>query len=126
MHFPLTFPFEYRFLISLFVTIVVETAVLIGLIKLVFKIPTLQLTMKRCVFAGFFASFATLPYLGFVLPVLIHSYPLLLICGECGVFIIETIAYVYLLNLPIKKTVILSFVANSASILVGLVVIPPF
>ena len=126
MHLPATISIEARFLISLLVTVVVETAVLICYIRFIFKIASLQLPLRRCLFAGFFASFATLPYLWFVLPAFVHSYPLLVTTGELGVFVVEAVAYIFLLGLPFRKTAVLSFTANLASIIVGLLVLPPF
>jgi hypothetical protein len=126
MHIPGNIFFEVRFLISLAITVVVETAVIMCCIRFLFKIPSLQLSLRRCLFAGFFASFATLPYLWFVLPAFVHPYPLQVTAGEFGVFIIEAVAYQFLLNLPFRKTVILSFLANLASIIVGLFLVPPF
>ena len=126
MHIPGNISFELRFLISLAITVAVETAVIMCCIRFWFKISSLQLPVGRCVFAGFFASFATLPYLWFVLPAFVHPYPLQVSAGEAGVFVIEAVAYLFLLNLPFRKTALLSFLANLASIIVGLVVVPPF
>ena len=126
MHFPQNFPYESRFVIALCTTVVVETAVIIGLIRLLFKIPPVRLSTHRCLFAGFFASFATLPYLWFVLPSFIHPFPVLVTTGETGVYLLEAMAYVYLLNLPFKKTLVLSTAANTASIVAGLLLLPPF
>jgi hypothetical protein len=126
MHLPATFPFELRFVISLLITVITETAVLVCFIRFFFKIGHEKLSTNRCLFAGFFASFATLPYLWFVLPAFIHSYLIEVIIGEAGVYLLEAIAYVYLLNMPFKKTFLLSASANTASIIVGLLVLPPF
>jgi hypothetical protein len=117
--------FESLFLISLGVTVFVETAVILCLIRLVFKITSSRLSWTRCFFAASFTSFATLPYLWFVLPAFIHPYPLLIASGELSVFIIEAAAYVFLLNLSFRRSLILSFFANLASIIVGLFVVPP-
>jgi hypothetical protein len=126
MHFPGNISFEVRFLISLAITVVVETAVIVSCTRFWFKIPSSQLTLRRCLFAGSFASFATLPYLWFVLPAFVHSYPLLITGGETGVFIIEAVAYIFLLDLPLRKTAVLSFLANFASIIAGMILMPPF
>jgi hypothetical protein len=126
MHLPATFSIEARFLISLIITVAVETTVIICCIRFLFKITSLQLPLRRCLFAGFFASFATLPYLWFVLPAFVHPYPLLVTAGELGVFTVEAVAYIFLLDLPFRKTAVLSFTANLASIFVGLLVLPPF
>jgi hypothetical protein len=126
MHLPANISLEARFLISLMITVAVETTVIICCIRFIFKITSLQLPLRRCLFAGFFASFATLPYLWFVLPAFVHPYPLLVTAGEFGVFAVEAVAYIFLLDLPLRKTVVLSFTANLASIIVGLLVLPPF
>src|SRR5271157_1928514 len=118
--------YELRFVYALVVTVVVETFVIVCLIRFFYKITSQQLSTRRCLFSGFFASFATLPYLWFVLPALIHPYLLLVTVGEAGVYFLEALAYVFLLNLPFKKTVVLSVVANSASIIAGLWAMPPF
>jgi hypothetical protein len=119
-------PFEVRFLIAAGITVIVETAVILCIIRLGFKIGASKVSWGRILFAGFFASFATLPYLWFVLPAFIHSYALMVAFGELGVFLLEAGAYVFLLNLPAGRTLILSFAANIASILVGLLLVPPF
>jgi hypothetical protein len=118
--------YESRFIIALCATVVVETAVIIGLIRLFFKISPVRLSTHRCLFAGYFASFATLPYLWFVLPSFIRPYTILVTTGETGVYLLEALAYVYLLNLPFKKTFVLSTAANTASIIAGLFLLPPF
>lgn len=126
MHFPVNFPFELRFVIALLITIITETIVIVCCIRFLFKIGPEKLSLHRCLFAGFFASFATLPYLWFVLPSFILSYSIEVIIGEAGVFIVEAVAYVYLLNMPFRKTIALSVSANIASIIVGLLVLSPF
>jgi hypothetical protein len=126
MHLPVNFPFELRFVISLVITVITETAVLVCCIRFFFKIGLEKLSTHRCLFAGFFASFATLPYLWFVLPAFIHSYLIEVVIGEAGVYLLEAVAYVYLLNMPFNKSFLLSVLANTASIIVGLLVLPPF
>jgi hypothetical protein len=118
--------FDVRFLVSLAITVVVETCVIVCCIRFIFKITSLQLPLHRCLFAGFFASFATLPYLWFVLPAFVHSYPVQVTAGESGVFVIEAAAYMFLLDLPLRRTVVLSFLANLASVIAGLFLVPPF
>jgi hypothetical protein len=126
MHVPMNISFDVRFLVSLAITVVVETCVIVSCIRLIFKITALQLPLRRCLFAGFFASFATLPYLWFVIPAFVHSYPVQVMAGESGVFVIEAAAYMFLLDLPLRRTVALSFLANLASVIVGLFLVPPF
>ncbi len=108
------------------VTVVVETAVILALIRLLYKLPPSRLGWTRCLFAGFYASFATIPYLWFVLPAYISSYLPCILAGEIGAFVLEAIAYVFFLNLPLRRAAVLSFIANISSIVVGLIVLPPF
>lgn len=126
IHFPQQFPLEARFLVALAVTVVVETAVIVALVRALVKVQAGRPGLTRCLFAGFFASFATLPYLWFVLPAFVHPYALLVAAGETGAVLLEAAAYVFLLNLPFRTTIVLSLCANLASIAVGFLVMPPF
>ncbi len=118
--------FEARFLVALALTVLVETTVILGLVRMAFRLAASELSLARCLFAGFFASFATLPYLWFVLPAFIRSYGASVVVGELGVFAVEAVAYVYLLNLPLRRTAVLSLVANLASIAAGFLWLPPY
>lgn len=126
IHFSQQFSLEARFLVALAVTVVVETAVLVALVRLLVKAQAGRPGLARCLFAGFFASFATLPYLWFVLPAFVRPYGVLVATGEAGVVIVEATAYVFLLDLPFRTTLVLSLCANLASIAVGFLVVPPF
>jgi hypothetical protein len=113
------------FLVALAVTVIVETAVILAMIRFVYKVPAINLSLARTLFAGFFASFATIPYLWFVLPAFLSPYSVQVLVGETGAILFEAIAYVFLFNLPFRRTIILSLVANLASITVGLLILPP-
>jgi hypothetical protein len=117
--------YEIRFLIALAVTVVTETTVIFILIRALWKIASSDLSTARCLFAGIFASFATLPYLWFVLPAIVKPYELQVVSGEIGVFVVEAVFYYYLLNLSIRRSALLSFSANAASIIVGVIVFRP-
>ncbi len=126
IHLPPNFPFESRFLISMLITVIVETAVILALLRFLFKLSPGRIGWTRCLFAGFYASFATIPYLWFVLPAYIGSYIACIFVGEIGAFILEAIAYVFFLNLPLRRAAVLSLIANMSSIAVGLILLPPF
>jgi hypothetical protein len=117
--------YEIRFLIALAITVATETTVIFILIRPLWKIAASGLSTLRCLFAGIFASFATLPYLWFVLPAIVKPYQLQVVTGEVGVFVIEAIFYYYVLNLSIRRSAILSFAANAASIVVGIFIFRP-
>ena len=104
---------------SLVLTIISETSLLFFLTRRYFKIPTKKIPNPRLLFAGFFASFATLPYLWFILPSTISSYSLYTVIGEPFVLIIETVIYYFILNLNLKKSFTLSLLCNLFSFLLG-------
>jgi len=112
--------YETAFLISLFLTLVIEIAVVLALTRYVFK------TKKGpadVVFAGFIASFATLPYLWFVMPPFIdQSYYVPL--GETLVTLFEALVYNRLLELRPSKAFLLSVAANVVSFAIGLLIAP--
>lgn len=114
--------YEIRFLIALAITVVTETTVIFILIRALWKIAASGLSTAQCLFAGIFASFATLPYLWFVLPALIKPYRLQVVTGEIGVIVIEALFYYYVLNLSIRRSALLSLAANVVSIIIGLIV----
>jgi hypothetical protein len=108
----------HDFLIALFITTVTETTLLVLLIRFLFKDAMLQLS--RIIFAGMLASFATLPYLWFVLPKVILPYTYFFIIGEISVFMIEACIYYFVLQLSIKKALTVSFFCNSVSMSIGI------
>ncbi len=114
--------YEYQFLISLGITIFIETIVLFVLLKKVFKINSEKISNKLILFSGCIASSMTLPYLWFILPMFIRSYNMFVLVGEILIFLIETVIYFFILKLGIKKSLILSFVCNLLSFLIGLMI----
>lgn len=117
--------YEIRFLIALAITVVTETTVIFILIRALWKITESGLSTARCLFAGIFASFATLPYLWFVLPAIVKPYQIQVVTGEIGVFVIEAVFYYYVLNLSLRRSALLSFAANAVSIIVGMIIFRP-
>jgi hypothetical protein len=114
--------YETRFLVALAITVVTETTVLFILVRAFWKIAASGLSNARCLAAGIFASSATLPYLWFVLPAIVKAYVPQVVIGEIGVFAVEALFYYYMLNLTIRRSALLSLVANIVSVIVGLVV----
>lgn len=115
--------FKYDFLMSLILTIVIELLVLFWITRKVFKIRIEEKSDKDLMLAGIMASFSTLPYLWFVLPLFIDSgTSYFTLVGEILVFVIETIIYYFLLKISIKKCAIISFLCNLTSFFIGLIV----
>ncbi|MFH0852393.1 MAG: hypothetical protein V1845_02225 [bacterium] len=109
--------YETEFLISLLLTLAIEIPVAVLAVKYVFKAEATGVT--KIIFAGFIASFSTLPYLWFVLPALITERTMFYIVGEASVILAEAIIYRQLLNLKTHRALTISFFANLASFLAG-------
>lgn len=104
---------------ALIITISSETILLFFLIRKYFKINSKKLSHPQLLFAGFIASFSTLPYLWFILPAIISSYPLYSAIGETLVITIETIIYHFTLKLNLKKSFTISALCNLFSFFLG-------
>lgn len=106
--------YEYKFLIALTVTLLVEVPIVFAVIRLAFKDKkpaTLQLLATTL-----FASTLTLPYLWFIF----RSFQLNLVYSEIIIVLIEAIIYFAILKIPFKKALTLSIVANLASYAFGI------
>jgi hypothetical protein len=112
---------EYKFLIALIFTIIIETVVLFLVIRGLLRIDAKKIPGRLLLFSGFLASFSTLPYLWFILPSFIASYFYLVIVGELSVTIMESAIYYFLLRTTVKNALIISSLCNLASFLLGLI-----
>ena len=108
--------YETRFLISLFLTLIIEIPVVFWLIKYIFKIKTKN---SRIFFSAAIASILTLPYLWFVMPSYINATYYLFI-GEFIVFLVEAIIYWQLFEIKYWKAILISLIANILSFVVGI------
>jgi hypothetical protein len=115
---PMLTSYDQQFLLALILTITVETIVLIAL-DYIFgnknKLPDI-------LFAGFLASFGTIPYLWYILPLFWGGYTLIFI-GEGLVAIVEMVILKNILKIGWSKALIFSLIANMASFLIGLFVL---
>jgi hypothetical protein len=114
--------YEIQFLKALLSTVAVETLVLFLLVRLWFKIQSRMLSNAMVLFAGLFCSSATLPYLWFVLPRFLKSYTLLAVVGELLVFLVEAVFYYFVLKIGVRRSLLVSFVCNLASVMGGLLI----
>ncbi len=109
--------YETEFLKSLFLTITVETAVIILLTKYYFKN---SFSWQKLLFAGIVPSMATIPYLWFIFPIFFdHHYTLYIWFSEITVTLIETLMLYMLLKPSWREAFILSVVANVSSFGIG-------
>ncbi len=109
--------YEMNFLKALACTICIETIVLYLLIKLLYKLPDIK--NWQLLLTGISASFSTLPYLWFILPVFIKTRITYSIIGEVIVIIIESALIFGLLRISYKRSLITSVACNMASFLAG-------
>jgi len=117
-----TTPYEIQFLMALVSTVAVETLVLFLLVRLWFRIQSRVLSNALLLFAGLFCSAATLPYLWFVLPRFLKSYTLLAVVGELLILLVEAVFYYFVLKLGLRRSLLVSFVCNLASVISGLLI----
>ncbi len=109
--------YETKFVLSLILTLVIEVPVVLILIKLF----ALKIKKSKAIFVAILATALTIPYLWFVLPKYI-DYPFCVIFGEIGVFLVEALIYWKLLPASFKKALLISFIANLFSLIIGLIV----
>jgi hypothetical protein len=111
--------YETKFILALFLTILIETIIVILLTKYFIKIKKFRL--GNVIFASVLASALTLPYLWFILPSYISSWINYMIMGEISVFLIESLIYHKILETNWKNSLLISFIANLTSFLLGLI-----
>ncbi len=109
---------ETRFLLSLILTCVIEIPIVLIFYKIIFKLK--KISNLKVLFIAFIASALTLPYLWFILPRYINTIYYIYI-GEILVFLIEALIYYKFLDIQFNKALIISFVANLVSFLIGIV-----
>lgn len=115
--------YEQKFLSALFFTILVETPILFIFIRRIYKIRKSELPNSLLLFSGFICSFATLPYLWFILTMFINARVPFVISGELLAIAIESIILRFVLKLDIYKAGITSFFCNALSFLLGLLLL---
>ena len=110
--------FVHRFISSLVFTDMVETIILILLIRFVIRNRTMPL--KQMVFAGLYASFSTISYVWFVFPYLM-DWPAstAILFAEAFAFVVEAVFYRWFLKLDWRAAFFVSFVCNLVSYLLG-------
>lgn len=112
--------YEIGFLKALLLTITIETAVLFLLFKVVFK--PLTTSNWLLLLTGILATFATLPYLWFILPLFIHAKLWYIIVCEGLAISLESVIIFGLLKINYPKALLVSVICNTTSYLVGLLV----
>ena len=112
--------YELDFLRSLVLTIVIETAVLLFLTRTVYKLHKIKLWV--IIIAGTTASFATLPYMWFILPMFIKSGAAYKIVSEFSAVVLESFILLGFLRTKYLQALMMSLICNLTSFLVGVLV----
>lgn len=108
--------YEQMFLNALFLTLITEVPVVFIAVRYLYKIKD----NFNIIFAGIISSILTLPYFWFILPYFISNRMLYIILGESSIVLIEAFIYYKILKLKFSQALIISFIANLASVLIGL------
>lgn len=109
--------YELMFLKALITTVIIEVLVLLGLWKLLFKKEKLE----KVIFFGIVASTLTLPYVWFVFPVFFRGFGWI-IFAELFAFLAESLIYKMSFSISWKIALVISFICNLASLLLGLII----
>ena len=116
--------YELSFLKSLILTVFIETLVLWILTRTFEKKKAFPVSV--ILIAGFFASFATLPYLWFIVPVFIKQpVPYSIIC-ELFAVVVESIILFGFLKIAYHKCLLFSAICNIVSFSTGLLILYAF
>ncbi len=110
------------FLVALVLTILIETGALVILREINF-LKLNKIKLNKILFVWFFASFATLPYLWFVLSNFVWSnYELFTVVWEFSVVFVESIIFYFVLELKFYRAFLLSFIVNFISWFIWLII----
>jgi len=117
--------YALQFLAALLVTQLTELPVVCYLLSRHFAGKGEQVAAGKIVAACFFANMATLPYLWFIYPEF-FPYRISITLGEVTALFAEALLYMILLGASLRAAFFCSLAANVSSVLVGLVIMPPF
>jgi hypothetical protein len=112
--------YEITFLKALLLTIFIETTVLFVLFKVLYK--TTKVGNWILLLTGILATFATLPYLWFILPYFIKIKVWYVITSEVSAILIESLIILGLLRTNYSKALLVSVICNTTSFLIGLLI----
>lgn len=110
--------YEQIFLWALLMTLLIEVPVVFLVNKYIYK----NKNNIYVLFTGIVSSVLTLPYFWFILPAFISNRIVYIIVGEISIVLIEAFIYYCILKLKFSQAIIISLIANIASILGGLLI----
>lgn len=112
--------YEFNFLKALLITITVESLVLFLLFHSIYnkEKPGNWLLLLT----GIIPTMATLPYLWFIIPLFVHSKLWYNLVCESLAVVLESFIILGLLKVKYPKALMISFICNMASYLIGLLI----
>lgn len=113
-------PYEQKFLLSLLLTLVVETSLVFYFLKYICKSE--EIKSSKIIFTGLAASALTMPYFWFVLPFYVSDRIPYIFLGEGLIVFIEAIIYKQFLQLGFLRAIVTSLIANVVSAALGLII----
>ncbi|TSA44963.1 hypothetical protein D4R52_03340 [bacterium] len=112
--------YTHSFIVSLIFTVFFETLALVLLIRKFFNINKERIGNAQLLFAGFFASFLTMPYVWYVFPNLAGwTHDVSVHYGEIFAFLLEALFYRIYLKTNTKNSLLISLICNSVSYSLG-------
>ena len=113
---------DYRLLFfkSLILTILIEMSVITIFFKYIVR--SVELSIPRLLMTGFIASFATLPYLWFILPSYVDHNVWYIIVGESFAVFVESFIIMAILRTRYLIALVSSFACNIISFGTGLTI----
>ena len=112
--------YDLLFLKSLFLTILIETIIMIIIFKLIVKNKKVE--TYRLVLTGILMSFTTLPYLWFIFPNYFQQNLWYITICESFAVVVESVIIFAMLRIKYSFAFICSFACNAISFLIGLLI----
>jgi hypothetical protein len=110
--------YVWRFLGAFARTEIIEISVLFLLVRLALGMSKKKISHAQLLFVGFLTSFATIPWLWFVLPRFVDLSKYILL-AELGIVLVEAVIINRILKIKFKQSFAVSLVCNSASYFFG-------
>ena len=118
--------YVHQFILNWLFTLLVEIPALIVIGRYLFKIPHEKISLSWLILGGIFASTMTIPWVWFIFPVFFYnSMAVAIAIGEIFAFAVEAIFYVFAFKVSVRQAVVISFIANASSFLLGQVLLHP-
>jgi hypothetical protein len=111
--------YEQLFASALLFTVALETAALFICARLLFRMGAREAPDALLLFCGWVLSFATLPYVWFIFPLMASGAGYVAL-SELFAFAAEAIGYKFILRVDWRRAAALSLLCNAASFLLGL------